>query len=320
MSTDRLSKIPVDSTGQPLLAMVRIAANEEKVIPKDYENLIPSEEISVSSLLKIPLPTIVSTANLLRPAKSCVACGSPSWTEDQLKTMRVPSKEWLMALDGAIVAGWLRGVCSVEHPSDPNIRFPLWVGTFWTALTEVIQQQKEWRRAQEWVLTLTHGQETRKIQAIFEKIPRKMYIWILPVEADRAVTKISFFAQILSDGFLAERHLDAFVAYLNIRMLRSWPNAPGVLVADLPLSYTLSLHYNATAEKIQGCTLLLQYTAVFKHNAAYHSLLFPAHVGGVEDGHWVIFSVNFAERNYSFGELCGEHTGRIITDLFPRSV
>jgi hypothetical protein len=317
MSTDRLSKIPVDSTGQPLLAMVRIAANKEKVIPKDYENLIPSEGISISSLLKTPLPTIVSTANLLRPAKSCVACESPSWTEDQLKTMRVPSKEWLMALDGAIVAGWPRGACSVEHPSDPNIRFPLWVGTFWTALFEVIQQQKEWRRAQEWVLTLTHGRETREIQAVFEKIPWKVYVWMLPAEADRAVTKISFFAQLLSDRFLAERHLDAFVAYLNIQVRRSWLSAPGVLVADLPLSYTLSLHYNATAGKILGCILLLQYTAVFKFNAAYHTLLFPAHVGGVEDGHWVVFSVNFAERNYCFGESQEKRVGSTTTDLLP---
>jgi hypothetical protein len=319
MSTDRLSKIPVDSTGQPLLAMVRIAANKEKVIPKDYEHLIPSDEITISSLLKTSLPTVASAANLLRPAKSCVACEPPSWTEDQLKTMQVPSKEWLMALDGAIVEAWLGGARSIEHPSDPSIRFPLWVGTFWTALSEVIQQQKEWRRAQEWVLTLTHGQETRKIQAVFKKIPRKTYIWILPVEADRAVTKISFFAQLLSDGFLAERHLDAFVAYLNIQVCRSRLSAPGVLVADLPFSYTLSLHHNATAGKILGCTLLLQYTAVFKFNAAYHTLLFPAHVSGVEDGHWVVFSVNFAERSYCFGESYGECVGSMVADLIPLS-
>jgi hypothetical protein len=217
--------------------------------------------------------------------------------------MWVPSKEWLMALDGAIVEGWLDGVRSVEHPGDPNTQFLLWVGTFWTALSEVIQQQKEWRRAQEWALALTHGQETHKIQAVVKKIPQKTYIWILPAEADRAVTKISFFVQLLSDGFLAERHLDVFIAYLNIQVRRSRLSAPGVLVVDLPLSYALSLHYNATAGKILGCTLLLQYTVVFKYNAAYHTLLFPAHIGGVEDGHWVIFSINFAECTYCFGEL-----------------
>jgi hypothetical protein len=301
MDSDRLSKLPVDSNGQPLLAMVRITANREKVIPKDYERLIPSEEITISSLLNTPLPTILSSVNLLRPAKSCVVCEPPSWTEDQLKTVRIPSKEWLMVLDAAIVDGWPKGARSVEHPSDTKIRFPLWVGTFWTAISEVIQQRNEWRRAQEWVLTLTQGRETHEVQAIFNKIPRKMYIWILPVEADRTVTKISFFAQLLSDGFLAERHIDAFVAYLNIQVRRRTPKAPGILVADLPLSVILSNYFDATADKIRGCKPLLQYTAVFK-SAAYRRLLFPAHVGGAQDGHWVVFSVDFAKSEYSFGE------------------
>jgi len=317
MNADRLSKIPVDCDGKPLLAMVRITANQEKVIPKDHEHFIPSAEITISSLLRTPLPSILSTANLVRPAKSCVVCEPPDWTEDQLKTVQVPSKEWLTALDEAIVEGWLGGASSVKHPGDTKIRFPLWVGTFWTALSEVIQQQKEWRRAQEWVFTLTQGHETHEVQAVFARIPRKTYIWMLPVEADRAVTKISFFAQLLSDGFLAERHIDMFVAYLNILTRTMRPNAPGILVADLPLSQTLSLHHNATTDKIQRCTLLLQYAAVFERNTAYHTLLFPAHVGGVEDGHWVTFSVDFAKREYSFGELHEEHGDNLFTDLFP---
>lgn len=317
MNANRLSNIPVDRDGKPLLAMVRITANREKVIPKDYERFIPSAEITISSLLSTPLPSILSAANLVRPAKLCVVCEPPNWTEDQLRTIQVPSKDWLKALDEAIVEGWLRGASSVEHPGNTKIRFPLWVGTFWATLSEVIQQQKEWRRAQEWVFALAQSRETHEVQAVFARIPCETYIWMLPVEADRAVTKISFFTQFLSDGFLAERHIDTFVTYLNILAHTRRPNTPGILVADLPLSRTLSLHHNATADKIQRCTLLLQYAAVFKNNTAYHTLLFPAHVGGVEDGHWVTFSVNFAKREYSFGELHEERADNLFTDLFP---
>ena len=39
MDTNRLSEIPVDCDGKPLRAMVRIATNKAKVVPKDYENL-----------------------------------------------------------------------------------------------------------------------------------------------------------------------------------------------------------------------------------------------------------------------------------------
>lgn len=304
MNTDRLSKIPLASNGQPLYAMVRIATNKDKIIPKDYEHLIPSETTTISSLLTTPLPTILSTASLLRPAKSCVVCKEPSWAENQLMSAFVPSREWLKDLNEAIGEAWPKGANSIKHPSNPNIRFPLWAGTFWTALSDIIEEQNEWRRAREWIHTLTQCHKTHEVQAVLERIPWNTPISILAAEADRAVTKITFFAQLLSDGFLAERHIDAFVAYLNVQVHRRRPNAPGVFVADLPLSVILSNYFNATAEKIRGCKLLLQYAAVFK-SRAYRHLLFPAHVGGVHDGHWVVFSVNFAKSEYSFGELRG---------------
>lgn len=114
--------------------------------------------------------------------------------------------------------------------------------------------------------------------------------------------KINFFADLLLDRVLAERHIDVFITHLNTQVRRNRPSVPGVLIADLRLSYALSVHYNTTAEKIKKCTILLQYAAVFKHNMAYRTLLFPAHVGGKEDSHLLVFSVNFAKHEYSFGE------------------
>jgi len=130
----------------------------------------------------------------------------------------------LKDLDDAIGEAWLKGASSVEHPSNPGIRFPPWVGTFWTILSGAIEEQKEWRRAVEWIRALTQGHKTREAQAVFDRIPRNVPMWILSTEADRAVTKMSFFAQLLSDRFLAERHIDAFVTYLNIQVLRRRPN------------------------------------------------------------------------------------------------
>jgi len=302
MDPKRLSVIPVDCDGQPLLAVVRNATQRDKVIPEDYERLIPSKATVISSLLIIPLPTILTTVSLLRPAASCVTCEEPSWTEDQLMLASVPSGEWLKKLDKAIGEGWLRGANSIEHPGNVNIRFPLWVGTFWTALSGVIEEQKEWRRAGEWIDTLTQGRETREAQAVLGRVTRGTPIRVLTTEAERAGTDITFFAQMLSDRPFAERHIDAFIAYLNFQARRRQPNAPGVFVADLSLSVTLSNYFNIPAHKVQGCKPLQQYAAIFK-TKAYRRLLFPAHVGGKEDGHWVIFSIDFAKAEYSFGEL-----------------
>ena len=300
-------------------AMVRVMAGREKIIPDEFQCLLPSNEISVLSLLDTPLPTIYSTANILPLAESCAVSKSPSWTEDQLTTMQVPPEAWLMVLDDAIIDGWLMGVRSVEHPSDADIHFPLWVGTFWTALSEAILEQQAWQRAREWVCALPQGLESRRFQAALDRVSWKADIWALPTEADRTVTKISFFAKFLSDGFLAERHIDAFITHLNIQARRLKPSAPGILVADLSLLLALSLHHDASKYKFENCKTLLQYAAVFKGNKAYCTLLLPTHAGGAKDGHWVVFRLDFSKREYSYGEYGCEHVDCPITDpsLWP---
>ena len=224
----------------------------------------------------------------------------------------VPSTKWLGDLDKGIGEAWLKGANSVEHPGNPKIRFPLWVGTFWTALSDIIEEQKEWRCAREWVDALAQGPETHGVRSLFCRIPCDASVWVLTTETERAGTSVSFFAQMLSDRLLAERHIDAFVAYLNIQVRRCQPSTPGVFVADLSLSVTLSNYLNIPAHKIQGCRPLQQYAAMFK-TKAYRRLMFPARVGGKKDGHWVVFSVDFKKAEYSFGELY-RHTDSLFNN------
>ena len=85
-------------------------------------------------------------------------------------------------------------------------------------------------------------------------------------------------------------------------------------MATLLLSVVLLNYFDAPAHKIQACKLFLQYTAIFK-SRAYRCLLFPAHAGSRDNGHWVVFSVDFIKAKYSFSESCG-HADRLITHLF----
>ena len=88
MDPKRLSHLPVDSHGQPMRKMARHKAKQEKVIPKGYEDLIPSGAMSISSLLNTPLPTILSAASSRRPANSCLVSEPPNWTKGKLKTVQ----------------------------------------------------------------------------------------------------------------------------------------------------------------------------------------------------------------------------------------
>jgi hypothetical protein len=180
----------------------------------------------------------------------------------------------------------------------------LWVGTFWTVLSEVIEEQRLWKHAEEWIHTaLSQGSETRELEAVLCRVPWKVHLWMLPVEADRFVTKVSFFAKLLSDDLLAERHIDAFVTHLNVGARRMKPNAPRVLVASLVFANTLSLYCDAPMAKFERHKIFLQYGAVFRQKKAYQVLLFPAHVGGAKNGHWIIFRVDFVKSEYGFGEI-----------------
>ena len=81
---------------------------------------------------------------------------------------------------------------------------------------------------------------------------------MLPAEADRTVTKTSSLAQLLSDAFIAERHIDAYTTYLNVHARWVQQSAPKVFVADLSLAHILSTHHKASRGKIKGCKILLQ--------------------------------------------------------------
>ena len=167
-----------------------------------------------------------------------------SWTEDQLISVPIPSTEWLGDLDGGIGEAWPTGADSIEHPGSPNIRFFLWAGTFWTALSDVIEEQKEWRRAREWIDGLVWGRKTREVQAGFCRIPRNTPVRVLTTETERAGTSISFYVKILSDKLLTERRIDAFAVYLNIQVCVCQPSTPRVFIADLSLSATPSYYFN----------------------------------------------------------------------------
>lgn len=88
---------------------------------------------------------------------------------------------------------------------------------------------------------LPRSRKTHRLKVILGRVPWRTNVWAPAAEADRAVTKISLFAQLLSDDLLAERHIDAFTTYLNVGTYRVKPSAPGIFVADLSLSHLLSI-------------------------------------------------------------------------------
>jgi len=155
-------------SGFGLLATV--ALQQEKTVPEEVLHRIPAETISVSDLVMVDLPQRLQ--DVLRSPESCLSKQTPSLTDRQLWGTRVPPRTWLYDLEVAIDHGWANGIVSVEVPvGSKNLRFPIWIGSFWLEMVEVIEQREKWKRALGWVKTMVRDPEIQKVEKLLERTP-----------------------------------------------------------------------------------------------------------------------------------------------------
>lgn len=91
---------------------------------------------------------------------------------------------------------------------------------------------------------MVRGPEIQEAEKLFDRTPWGLRLW--PLAGYDQVTRVGFLASLLSNEWLAERHIDTFVAYLNDQLRRG--DQPGVaFVADQYLGSLLSRKRNETA-------------------------------------------------------------------------
>jgi len=287
---------PDTPSGFGLLAAA--ALQQEKSIPEEVLRQIPAETVSVSDLVMADLPQHLQ--DVLRSAESCLSKRAPSWTDSQLWGTRVPPRTWLFDLDVAIDRGWANGIVSIEVPvGSKNLRFPIWIGSFWSEMAEVIGQRERWKRALGWMQTMVRSPEIREVQKLLERTPWGLRLW--PLAGHDQSTRVGFLAGLLSNEWLAERHIDMLISYLGDRFRKS--NRPGAtLVADQYLGSLLLRKRGETAENLREDRELRTYADKIL-GPHQERLLFPAHVGGSNSGHWIVFSVDLRERTISYGKF-----------------
>jgi hypothetical protein len=229
--------------------------------------------------------------------------------------MHVPPRTWLDNLDITLDHSWGGGIWSIEAPTgSKNLRFPLWVGNFWLGMAEVLEQRERWERARGWMLGMLRGPEIQEAERLMDRTPWGLRLW--PLTRRDQSTRVGFLAELLSNEWLAERHIDTLAAYLDDRFRKG--NQPGAtLVADVYLGSLLSRKRGETATKLREDQELGTY-AVKILDGNHERLLFPAHVGGSVSGHWIVFSVNIKERSVSYGEFSHRWMIKCLLRCLPR--
>jgi hypothetical protein len=305
-------------------------------IPDDHPdlgNLIHPTD-SISALVALDLPNLLTDDDNLLPAESCVTFVVVHYTRDQLLRSPVPPRSWLGAIE--IHLNRLLPLdphpISLRHPTVPGLYLPLWAVTVWGVLLQALEQQAIWGRAQEWL-------EDQGAQDTYSHMAKELMgqvAWRTTIQRLKPTSQIGLLAELLSPTWLRERHLDLFALYLGSHPMahagRQWFGGAdlAILVKALP-----------PASKIPKATLtadLMQYQE-WVTSGSYDYLLFPAHVDG---NHWVVFSVDIKGKTFCFGmrptflvtdtlvcsplvnlfqgtrSLVGLHTQRLSTSLCAR--
>lgn len=278
--------------------LVAAALQQEKSVPEEVLCRIPVETISVSNLVATDLPRRLQ--DVLRSPESCLSKRAPNWTDGKLWEAYVPPRTWLNGLEIALDCGWTSGIISIEAPAGSgDLRFPIWIGNFWLEMVEVIEQKERWKSALGWMRTMVRSPGIQAAEELLGRTPWGLRLW--PLAGHDQSTRVGFLAGLLSNQWLAERHIDILTLYLDNRFQKG--NQPGAtLVADQYLGSLLSRKRGETAAKLREDRELRMYADKIL-GAHQERLLFPAHIGGSTSGHWIVFSVNLRERTISYGKF-----------------
>lgn len=179
-----------------------------------------------------------------------------------------------------------------------HLRFPLWILNFWWKMIEVVEQRTRWKEAQGWMSMMVRGLEIQNAEKLFDRIPWGLRLW--PLTGYDEMTRVGFLAELLSNKWLAKRHIDTLVAYLNDRLQKSGGSGTA-LIADQYLASLLSRKRYETLGQLQKDQELKTYADRILGGHC-ERLLFPAHVGGRTAGHWIAFSIDIKRQTFSHGK------------------
>ena len=303
-------------------ALLAAGLQQDKTIPEWILRRMPAETLSVSDLVATDLPR--GLEDKLCSPESCLSKQTPVWTVEHLWNTDVPSRTWLNDLDIALDRGWHSGIHSIEAPVGSNgQRFPLWTVCFWLKMVEVIKQKEKWKKARGWMRTMVRGPEIQEAEKLLDRTPWGLKLW--PLIGHQRETRVGYLAELLSNEWLGERHIDTLVTYLGDRLRKSCRSG-AAFIADHYLASLLSRRRNENAAKLRGDQELGIYAEKIL-DGRHDRLLFPAHFGGKKSGHWVVFSVDIRRQTTSYGEFsCKRMTGcpltrrhTKVTRLGPRS-
>lgn len=181
------------------------------VIPKEWKCNIPTEDVTITALLELPLPrrgSVECPAELLISA--LFSKQEPSnYVEALQESQEIPSASYLKALRAMVQKVQDDGYISVigGFPGTPmGPIYPLWVVQYWEHLSFPVSSKTSWTHSMAW---LEGNSEAHLVKEFTSVLP-----WISPIAAglDFSINDLSL---LLSDEWLDDNHIKFFTSFFG---------------------------------------------------------------------------------------------------------
>ena len=276
-------------------AYIEAARSRVLAVPHIYSSYIPSQNMSITDLLKAELPA-QSSALIVHAAAGAFSKEDPNEDLTCLKTRPIPPKDWLTKLEKEFGQAWFDGARSITDKRYKFSRLPLCVLSYWKEMRIVVEKRSVWQAADEWLARWgKNGEQLEEADRAREMM--SCLTWGLDITALGAGCHKENLTVLLSDNWIDSETIDMMMFDLAARVRLDPELRKTTVVAALNLQMHIRRAYDTGDYSKESVPLLCRYTKLFKEKKRSR-LYFPAHISG---NHWVPFLIDFKKETIRHG-------------------
>ena len=276
-------------------AFIQAARSRTLAMPPACSAYIPSQQMSITDLLKATLP-VQSSALIMHSAAGAFSKEEPNEDLTCLETRPIPPKDWLSELERDFGQAWFDGARSINDKRFKDSRLPLCALSYWKEMGIVIKKRAIWQAADQWLARWGKNgeemEEADRARDLMSCLP-----WGLDVTALGAGCPKENLAVLLSDNWIDGETVDMMMFDVAARVRLDPALRKTTVIAALNLQMHIRRAYDTGDYSKESVPLLCRYTKLFKEKKRSH-LYFPAHIN---KNHWVPFLIDFKKETIRHG-------------------
>ncbi|KAH6870856.1 hypothetical protein BKA70DRAFT_1578587 [Coprinopsis sp. MPI-PUGE-AT-0042] len=291
------TNVPVD---------LRAALNHEFSIPQQYQPWLLSPLTSIACLLQTPLPDFDQRLNLTRTSAwfSKVKAATDPDALNVVRNRPLPNGGTLRRLREASPQMWLDGCVSISDPryNQGKDHIPLWFLTHWEQMTELKEQQDEWKAASKWLedrQDAWQGNNTKtamldSVIASFDSIHLGSQVHLPSPSRDKM--PVRFITRFLGEKWMSSDNVDFMLGTLQTRTA-----AQATKVLIMPTSFSSTVVHCGSTKKWDSnkeAHQLVPFERTMEEEGV-ELVYAPFNING---NHWIAVCIDLKKNEISYGD------------------